>query len=85
MLSLNEATTVSWFRQHRSGALLYSLDLYSTHTQQTLLIMAVLIMVMFLMAVLALCSAYFILFFFCVAVFKAHLKAMLLFAATIDI
>lgn len=84
MLSLNEATTVSWFRQHRSGALLYSLDLYSTHTQQTLLIMAVLIMVMFLMAVLALCSAYFF-FFFSVAVFKAHLKAMLLFAATIDI
>lgn len=85
MLSLNEATTVSWFRQHRSGALLYSLDLYSTHTQQTLLIMAVLIMVMFLMAVLALCSAYFFFIFFCVAVFKAHLKAMLLFAATIDI
>lgn len=48
--------------------------------------MAVLIMVMFLMAVLALCSVFCLFFFlFCVAVFKAHLKAMLLFAATIDI
>lgn len=51
--------------------------------------MAVLIMVMFLMAVLALCSVFclflFSFFFFCVAVFKAHLKAMLLFAANIDI